>query len=498
MTDSPPPPAAPTPAPDRQHLDRSLVSGIAWTASLKWLTQALSWASTIVVARLLTPDDYGLVGMASVYVGLVQLVNEFGLGAVIVQRRDITADQVARLGGVSVLFGVAFCLLSILFAPAIAAFYGTPAVRWVVVALSTTFLTTAFQVAPRALMQRDLRYPRLAILDGIEATSITLGTIGCAIAGWSYWSLVLGNIGGRLIGTAVAIYSRPHRIAWPFPLRTIVSEIAFGSHIVVSRIAWYVYNNADTAIVGRVLGSAALGSYGLGWSVASIPVDRISALVTRVTPGIFAVVQHDRAALRRYVIGLTEGIALVTFPLAVGVALVAEPFVAVVFGAKWSAAVVPLRLLALYGGFRSLTTLLPQILVTTGHSRRSMQFNVLAALILPVAFLIGSRWGTTGVALSWLVAYPAVAIGFFYRASFQLIDLTAAAYFRALWPATSAVVVMSIAVVSLHTVLAGHVITPLLLAAEAAMGAVAYTGSLWLGHRQRVLALWATWQRIRG
>ena len=468
------------------HLDRSLVRGIAWTAGLKWLTQVLSWASTIIVARLLTPDDYGLVGMASVYVGLVQLVNEFGLGAAIVQRRDLSADQIARLGGVSVLFGLGFCLVSVVASPAIAAFFEAPAVRWVVVALSTTFLTTAFQVVPRALLQRDLRYPRLAVLDGIEATSITLGTIGFAIAGWGYWSLVAGNLGGRLVGTVVAILARPHRIAWPSPLRSIAAEVAFGSHIVVSRIAWYVYNNADRAIVGRALGSAALGAYGLAWSLANLSVDRISVLVTRVTPAVFSAVQKDPAALRRYLLGLTEGVALVAFPVSAGLALVATPFVHAVLGSRWSGAIVPMQILALYSGFRAISTLLPQILVNTGHARRSMEFSIIAAVVLPLAFVVGSRWGTVGVAIGWVVGYPLVTIPLFYRTAFRIVGLGPGAYLAALWPAASGTIVMAIAVIAADRAIAPTVSPGWRLGALVATGAVVYASMVWGLHAERI------------
>jgi PST family polysaccharide transporter len=485
------------PAASAARLDRSLVHGIAWTAALKWVSQVLSWASTIIIARLLTPSDYGLVGMATVYIGLVQLVNEFGLGAAIVQQRDLTRDQLARLGGLSLLLGVVLTLLSLAMAGVIARFFGEPAVRWVVMALSVTFFTTAFQVLPRALLNRDLRFPRLALLDGTEAVAITIGTLACAVLGLGYWALVLGNIGGRLVATGLAVSWRPHPLAWPRDLRSLTREITFGGHVVVSRVAWYAYNNADAAVVGRLLGSAALGAYSIGWTIASIPVDRVSAMVMRVTPGVFSAVQHDLAALRRYVLGISEGLALVTFPASVGLALVADDFVAVVLGQKWIAAVMPLRLLALYGGFRSLTTLLPQVLFTVGQSRRSMQFNLLAAVVLPLAFIVGSRWGPAGVAAGWVVAYPLVVIPFFYRAAFRALELPTRDYFRALWPATSATLAMTAVVLAAEVALAGRLAPVPELAVLVLGGAATYGATLWWRHRRRLEAFRALWQRMR-
>lgn len=479
------------------HLDRSLVHGIAWTAGLKWFTQVLSWASTLVVARILTPGDYGLVGMATVYLGLVQLVNEFGLGAAIVQSRDLSEDQIARLGGLSALLGVFFCLLSVALAWPIAGFFGEPAVAWIIVVLSATFITSAFQVLPRALLQRDLEFRRLAWIDGLEAIALTVATVLFAVFGFRYWALVLGGIVGRTAGTAIALASRGHRLAWPRRFRTIFGEVTFGGQLVVSRLAWYVYSNADTTVVGRVLGKAALGAYNIGWTIASIPVDRISGMVARVTPAVFSAVQKDLPALRRYLLGLSEGMALITFPVSAGMALVAEEFVIVALGDKWRPAIVPLQLLALYGGFRSIATLLPQILVVTGHSRRSMEMNLIAALVLPVVFYVGSRWGTTGVALGWIIGYPIVVIPLFFRSAFRAIALPATEYLHALWPALSSTFAMAMAVTAVRALAPARLTPAILLALLVLTGAAAYAGTLFAAHRRRLRDFLALWRRIR-
>src|SRR2546425_5742599 len=130
-------PERPSPLPvDGRALDHSLLRGIAWTGAMRWGTQLLSWASTVIVARLLAPTDYGLVGMAAIYLGFVQLVNEFGLGAAIVTRRDLNEDQIARLGGFALLLGCGFVGVSGVVAAPMATFFHEPPVRWVVLVSS--------------------------------------------------------------------------------------------------------------------------------------------------------------------------------------------------------------------------------------------------------------------------------------------------------------------------------------------------------------------------
>ena len=132
---------------------------------------------------------------------------------------------------------------------------------------------------------------------------------------------------------------------------------------------------SDFAVVGRVLGKAALGAYSFAWTIASVPVDRVSSLVSRVTPAFFAAVQHDPPALRRYLLNLTDGLALVTLPACIGLSIVAPEFVVVVLGNAWTPAIMPLRLLSLYAAFRSVITPAPTILVATGQAKKSMYFS---------------------------------------------------------------------------------------------------------------------------
>src|SRR5213083_297141 len=181
--------AAPSSQPGARELDQSLLRGIAWTGGARWATQLLSWASTLVVARLLSPSDYGLVGMAMVYLGFVQLVNEFGLGAAIVTRRDLNEHQIARLGGFALLLGFGFVGLSGVVAAPMATFFKEPPVRWIVLASSLTFLTSALQILPRSLLTRDLDFRRLAWADGADALVVTCGTLLLAVLGLRYWAL---------------------------------------------------------------------------------------------------------------------------------------------------------------------------------------------------------------------------------------------------------------------------------------------------------------------
>lgn len=483
---------ADTPLPTRERaqedpatLDRALTHGIAWTGSLRWAVQIASWASMLVVARLLQPADFGIVGMAGVYLGLVQMVNELGLSSAIVQHNDITREEVSGLGGLAVIVGCSFAIISILLSRVIASFFGVQAVTYVVMVLSTTFVISSFQVVPKALLARDLRFRTLALLDTAKAMVSMSTMVVLALLGASYWSLVFSGVLAQIFSAVVLNVLRPHGLRLPRPFAPLRHLVTFGGHVVGARIAWYTYSNADFAVVGRVLGKASLGAYSLAWNLASLPVEKVSVLVMRVTPAVFATVQDDQAALRRYLAALVEGIALITFPMSLGLMLTADDVVLGVLGAKWRAAILPLRLLAAYGGFRSINTLFSQILVATGHTRRNMDFTILAAVVLPIAFFVGSHWGTTGVAMGWILVYPVLVIPLFIRYSLNVIDMRPSQFLRALWPPLSASLVM-LAVVATVRVGLHNIAIDLRLVTEVLLGAVTYAGVFYVFHRSRL------------
>lgn len=442
---------------------------------MKWGTQVFSWAATLVIARLLTPADYGLMTMATVYLGFIQLVNEFGLGPAIIKHRELTEEQIAGLGSLSVWMGIGWWVISIGAGFIIAAFYEEPAVHWIIAALGITFVTTGLKVLPRALLSRDMRFKRVAAIDAVEAVAGMLGTLIFALMGLRYWSLVWGGIIGSGLSTIVAMRWAPHRRQWPRDFKAIAPSLQMGWHIVVSRFAWYLYSNADFAIVGRIFDKVTLGGYGFAWTLASIPITRISTLVSQVTPSIFSAVQNNKAELRRYVLKLTEGLALVTFPLSVGMALVARNFVLVALGDQWKIAIVPLQLLAFYGGFRSVTTLHPQILQYAGRSRDQMRYSLYSLLIMPPLFFIGGKlMGVAGVAWGWIIGYPLIMIPP-YRAVFQVTDMKLRQYLASLGPATLASAVMAGAVLGVGALLPEHLSSLQVLVIESATGALTYS-----------------------
>lgn len=472
---------------EREGHDRSLIQSIAWTGSMRWLSQILTWAITLAVARILTPEDYGIVGMAAVFFGLVNLVNDFGLSTAIVVVRDLDEYQVKRINGLALVVGACCFVIFCALAAPIGAFYGAEELPAVVLVMSVSFLITAFRGIPQGLLEKELRFKRIALIGMITAAATSISTLIMAAAGFGYWALVLANLVRAAVMTGLMYGSRPTGFARP-KWDALKAATAISVHVTVGRLAWFVWSNADYVIAGKVLGKEALGFYSFAFMLASLPVDKISSIVTKVSTAFMSAVQTDHASLRRYLLGLTQGLSLVAFPIGCGMALVAGDFVPLILGDKWLGMIGPLQILAAYASVRAIDPVLAPVLNVTGETKYGMQMSVLFAILLPIGFYFGStRWDVIGLAAAWVVLHPLFMGSLLLRAA-KVIEMPLSAYFGAIWPALCSVAIMSATVVGVDRASWPDTLSWLELFAKIAAGGAAYALSMLILFRSRLVA----------
>ena len=478
-------------------LDHSLVSGMAWTAILRWSAQIISWMGTFYAARLLKPADYGLVAMAMLAIGLARMVEDFGMDAILVQDRAIVGGAQARLAGLLLALGVALSALFALAAQPIAWFFDEPKLVWMVVALSAVFVTDALQIVPRAQLQRTLQFRRLGLVQLVQVLATQVTLVVAVTLGLGHWSLIVNTLAGALVVTIVLCVWSPFSLRWPGELASLKSPLKQGWRILASRAAWYGYSNADQAIIGKMLGPEALGAYSFATTFSTLAQQEVGSIVSRVVPGIFSEVQNRADELRRYFLMLTELLAAVAFPLSIGLALLADLLIPALLGAKWNAAIAPLQLLCLYSTFLSSQLLLSHVLMWTGQFRVNMWCTLLICATMPLVFLVAVRGGAVGIAWAWAVVFPIVNIPQFFYA-FRTVNIRVADWLDALWPAIAGCLAMSAAIFALRWALPATVPLPVKCAALIALGALVYPAVLWLGFRARAMRFIALAKTLRG
>ncbi len=469
--------------------DRALISGVAWTVVFRWLSQIVSWAATLYVARILVPGDYGLVAMATIPIGFARLVEDLGLDAIILQDRSLDSEQLASLAGTILCLGVGLSGLFIALSGPIASYFREPSVEPLVRVLSLTFVTDALQVLPRALLQRELRFRTLAWLHGLQVTVAAVVVAVAATFAFGHWALVLNTLTGGVVVTVVLYALHPFTVAWPRQPRRISRSLAAGWRMLVSRGAWYGYTSLDSAIIGRYVGKEALGVFGFAMTFASLPITEVSSMVSKVIPGVFTSVQDSVPHLRRYFLVLTQALSYVTLPMSFGLLLTADDFILLALGPTWQAVILPLRILSLYMSVNASQMLIGHILLWTGHFRANMWLNLFTLLVMPVCFLIGVRWGVAGVAWAWALGFPLTflpALPLMRR----IIDLRVSEYLAAIAPALSACIGMAVFVLLVRQALPGTWSHGARLGAQAGAGALFYVGTLLTVYRPRILGIY--------
>ncbi len=474
--------------PETANLDRALVTGMAWTAVMRWSSQIVSWIATFYVARILAPADYGIISMATVAIGFARLIEDFGLDSIFLQDRSIVGGQQSRLAGFVLLIGATLCLIFVALAEPIAAFFHEPRVVWAVCWLSILFITDSLQVVPRALMQRDLAFGKLAIVAFVQVAVTQTVLVLAARAGLGYKALVLNSLAGGVAVTLLLCYWRPYGIRWPRDIPTIARPLLQGWRVLASRIAYYGYAAADSTIIGRELGKDALGAYSFAQTLSTTAMQEVGSVVSKVVPGIFSATQSDRAELRRYYLLLTEMVAYLTFPMSIGLGITADLVVRVVLGPQWDAVVAPLRILCIYTAFSNSQLLVSHLMLWTGQFRAQMWCTIATTAVLPFAFMVGVRYGLVGIAWCWAVVYPltnvpAIVFGF------RTISISVRTWFGAVAPALLACAVMSAAVLGVRAATPETIPVIVRCAAAIGTGVVAYAAVLWFVYRARLQVL---------
>lgn len=393
------------------NLKTKVVTGLGWIAGANFLGQIITWAITIVVMRILSPADYGLLAMSSVFVAFLAMMASAGLGPAIVQATEISDIKLRQLFGFIIALNVSLFLLLFMAAPLIANFFEESRLVDIVRVLSLQFVILSFAVIPESLLGRELNFKMRAMVDLFANVAGGVLTLLLAISEYGVWSLVAGTMLSVAVRTIGVNVFAPY-IRWPdWSLRGIGSLIVFGGNVTAARVLWFFYSQADMFIAGKLLGKEALGFYSVAMHLASLPVQKISGILNQVAFPAFSQIKDDPNLVATHVLKAVRILSFFAFPVLWGVSSVAPELVRLLLGANWEPAIFPLQVLPAIMPLRMISNFLPSAVDSVGRPDISMKNLVVASIVLPIAFFIGSHWGVQGLCLAWLIGFPLVFLG---------------------------------------------------------------------------------------
>ncbi|EMI21541.1 colanic acid exporter [Rhodopirellula maiorica SM1] len=389
------------------------VSAVRWSALSKYGALAVQFAVSLLLARILSPESFGLIGMATVMTGFAATLKNLGFSAAIIQRDDIDHALLSTLFWVNLACSALIMLVLILSSPLVGWVYHDDRVPALVAALSLNIVINSFCTVPSALLQRRLEFKKLALREvgGVIASGVV--GVSCAIAGLGVWSLVAANLAASLSNLALLNMVEPFWPTLTLDGARLKECLNFGLNITGFNVFNYFMRNSDNLIVGVFLGPVALGYYSLAYKFMLLPRDSISNVITRVLFPKLSNLKKDDEGLASVFLRAIGCTALITFPAMAGLAILADPFVRVFLGDKWLPAVPVIAILAPVGAFHSLATMVGQIYLAKGRADWMFKWGVGVSFVFMFSFLSGMRWGVVGVASCYLVANVLLCIPVF-------------------------------------------------------------------------------------
>lgn len=385
------------PAPDLAH---RASRGTLVTVGAQWSRTALQLVSTVVLARVLVPEDFGLLAMVVAVVGVADLLREFGLSSAIVRLADVDERMWAAIHRFSLVVGVAASGLVALSAPAVAALYGEERLVALTLALAPLVLVNSVAMPLQAALQRELRFGAIAVVEVVAGAAGVLGAILAAVLGAGYWSLVLLPALTAVVRLELLLVVRRPSFRRARPWRDLRPVVATGGSILGVELLNYAARNLDNVLVGRLLGAGVLGVYSRAYALLMLPISQLNGPLARVGLPVLSRLQDDPPAYRRYVGAAMLVIAYAALPTFAIAAAVAGPLVTVLLGDAWTAAAPIFALLCIAGVAQALGNVSGWLYVSLGRAHRQLAWFAATKPLVIAAFVVGLAWdGVHGLAL---------------------------------------------------------------------------------------------------
>lgn len=398
------------------------VQGLFFSGGTQVIAQLLHMCVRLLMARLLLPQDFGVVSMAMVFVSFVGLLSDLGLGMAVVHRRELTDDERCTLFWVTLLFATLMYVPFYFAAPFAGHFFKSTNVVPVLRAMGLIFVFGTLDNVYTPLFRRDMKFGRIGICNIIGV--LLGGVIGVVMAmhGWGVWGLVMYNLSETLITSVLLMLASTWRPEFRFSRSAFSNLWSFGSAVVVSRIMNFFNRNLDNMLIGRYLGENPLGFYSLAYQSINLPQRYIGRPITAVGFPAFSKIQEDLPRCRNAYISTLRVLCMASWLLAALGVFAGPAAIPLILGHKWASAVIPFQILSVVSAIQSMTSLSSSLFTGVGRPELNSRWSAIMLSTNVLGFVIGLHWGVAGVATGYLIS-TVIAIPIHFRMVVRLIDL---------------------------------------------------------------------------
>lgn len=457
---------------NKDHLNKTKV-GVLWSFLNQGGNQILNLLITFILARLVSPEEFGVIGMITVFTGFAIRFVDFGFSTALIYKKNVDEKDISTVFTINTIFGLGLSLIFFFAAPLIADFYQNPILNKLTKSFSIIFLVTGLSGVNKALMTKKMNFKLSTIISFVSLLLSSALAIFLAYEGYGVWAILFKILSQEVIITILYFLLFPVNQKFRFFKKSFSSMFIMGRNVAGDSVVNYWNRNADNLMIGKMIGGEALGLYSKAYSVMLLPLNNITRVISKVMFPSFSIIQDDIPQIRTIYLKATRLIAFITFPMMAGLSILSESFVLATFGKDWIEMAPLISILSVLGAFQSILSLNGVIYNSLGKSHLAFRLTLAFGVVNIIGFFIGIKlYGIIGLATVYACIGVIGTIPFFYYTG-RLINISVVEMFKNL----SVVTYLTAAMVGL-LLLAKHFVNRLELGVYLYLGLMVLIGGI--------------------
>ncbi len=388
------------------NLEQQAVKSVFWVGLARTAGQILAWSVTLVLIRILSPDDYGLMGMVLAYKFFVTIFFDMSIGEAVLQKKNLSEADIYTAFWICTSFAVALYAITWFAAIAWADFFSAPELIPAVRVIGVSLLFLSIKEIPNRLMARDFEFKKRSFCEMASGVTNILISLVLALRGWGVWSLIIGEVAKDFTLMLLILVYKRWLPRFEFSFSSAGQMLKYGLPVTAHYVLDYFSSRMDVILIGRLLGQTILGYYSVALSLSRMPVDKGVFIIQGVVFPLFSKLQDNREDFLKYYYMVIYLISLFCFPVFLGMFAISEDIIIVVLSSKWLPSLFAFKIFCFLGILLSFKGILLVMLKARGNTKAVFMFSVYSAIFMPLSFWILSRFGLTGMAVSWISVYP--------------------------------------------------------------------------------------------
>lgn len=461
----------------------SVFKGASWLAAFKGISQSISWVATIIIARLLLPDDYGLMEKSMIFTGYAVIFSDLGLGAAIIQKNDVSKNELSSIFWFSFIISLLLGIICFFIAYPSAHIFNDSRIIPVTQFIALVFVTGGLRIVPESILKRNLDFKKSGFALMVGTVISCFAMILLAYLGAGVWTLVAGQLVRNIIALVLMIKYSKWFPSLHFDFKEAKNFIKFGIYIAISGTLFYVSCTSDRFFAGRAWDATMLGFYSLALSLSKMPTEKIVVLINQVAFSALSRLKHDIKAFSQLYLQIVKVTAIIILPLFIGLFFTAELTIKLFLDEKWIPIILIFKLLCITQIFSAMNAVNGFVHAALGFPKNSMFFNLAMTIVMPISFYFSVRHGLEAIAIPWLTVYP-IMITVWMLITIKKANVSFLVYFKNISPALGA----SLALIATLLIIGSFnnffnntlLFQSLNLSALIIGGAIVYITTLWL------------------